>query len=125
MTSAEKQGCVQTGIALGIVVHPPLHTDKINKYKNKGKSASNVLSPSRFRRFLLCVNYAWRTHEVCGTKESLHASEYRPSANGGVVVVLDQRRLQMRRRVRSGRVPGVICQKGRRGSGVGRATARR
>lgn len=28
-------------------------------------------------------------------------SEYRPSAYGGVVVVLDQRRLQMRRRVRS------------------------
>ena len=52
----------------------------------------------------------------------LLASEYCPSADGGVVVVLDQRRLQMRRRVRGG-VPGVVCQKRRGRSRVGRAAA--
>ncbi|KAG7227578.1 hypothetical protein INR49_005393 [Caranx melampygus] len=50
--------------------------------------------------------------------------EYRPSAYGGVVVVLDQRRLQMRGRVRGG-VPGVVCQKRRGRSRVGRAAALR
>lgn len=137
-----------------IVVHSSLDIHKINKYKNNCRNLCLPFASAKsggvnepvcmaplISPWCLRVKFAWRTHEVCKIKvlaffffspvlSDLNpmfvvvVSEYCPSAYGGIMVMLDQRRLQMRRRVR-GWVPGVVCQKRWRRSRVGRAAALR
>lgn len=128
-----------------IVVHASLDIHKINKYKNNGRNipfANTELSRSMELSgpltYLKCLrkvrvvhtrSVEWRYCHVSvftsivRFKPDAFVSEYRPSAYGRVVVMLNQR-LQLRRRVR-GWVPGVVCQKRRGRSRDGRTAALR